>query len=153
MLTGIELYGNLWGKNIPFKDFYLNHYCHDNVVIVCALIKTPQQIFNDIFCERNVCKWLMAIYFVTKGSCGIHLQLLRFIILSTDADTAYYNHSLDWLKMMKNTKNLVALKYLLNEISYAIFEESLKCIDLILFHPEQFCCLVNLPNVLGKIKI
>ena len=142
MLTGIELYGNLWGKNIPFKDFYLNHYCHDNVVIVCTLIKTPQQIFNDIFCERNVCKWLMAIYFVTKGSCGIHLQLLRFIILSTDADTAYYNHSLDWLKMMKNTKNLVALKYLLNEISYAI-----------LFHPEQLCSLVNLSNVLCKIKI
>ena len=131
LLTGIELYANLWGKNIPFKDFYLNHYCHDNVVIVCALIKTPQQIFTDIFFERNVCKWLMAIYFVTKGSCGIHLQLLRFIILSNEADSVYCNHRFDWLEMMKININFDGTK-LCVECNQASF----------LFHPKQFCSFV-----------
>ena len=58
LLTGIELHGNLWGKNIPFKDFYLNHYCHDNVVIVCALIKTRMQMaYGNLFCNKRLMRY------------------------------------------------------------------------------------------------
>ena len=77
LLTGIELYSNLWGKNIPFKDFYLNHYCHDNVVIVCALIKTPQQIFTDIFYERTCMQMAYGNLFCNK-------RLMRYLFTTLE---------------------------------------------------------------------